>query len=173
VTSPHISPVFVARSARCRAQWGFRPEGRGVVLDSTSSTPKRENAAGCGASPAAAETWRDMRAGMRNFSDMKPPVSFSNGRSPGSRINRNRSPSQPADPRRPTRSVAGQAGFAILPLSGPYPVTVAGAAPDSHRLPLTVLSREAYHALPERSGFRVQGTGSRDHPALCALNPEP
>ena len=33
-----------------------RPEGRGVVLDSTSSTPRRENAAGCGASLAAAES---------------------------------------------------------------------------------------------------------------------
>ena len=59
--SPDISPGFVARAARCRAQWGFRPEGRGGdppgrggsagggggsvmggggKLDSTSSTPR-------------------------------------------------------------------------------------------------------------------------------------
>ncbi len=25
--SPHFSPGFVARAARCRAQWGFRPQG--------------------------------------------------------------------------------------------------------------------------------------------------
>ena len=54
--SPHISPAFVARAARRCAQWGFRPEGRGGVLDSTPSTPRRENTAGCGASPAAAES---------------------------------------------------------------------------------------------------------------------
>jgi len=51
---PHISPGCVARTARCRAQWGFRPERRGGVLDGTSSTPRRENTDGCGASPAAA-----------------------------------------------------------------------------------------------------------------------
>jgi len=28
--SPHISPGFVARAARRRGQWGFRPEGRGA-----------------------------------------------------------------------------------------------------------------------------------------------
>ena len=28
--SPHISPAFVARAVRGRAQWGFRPEGRGA-----------------------------------------------------------------------------------------------------------------------------------------------
>jgi len=28
--NPHISPDYVARAARCIAQWGFRPEGRGV-----------------------------------------------------------------------------------------------------------------------------------------------
>jgi len=55
--SSHISPGFVARAARCRAQWGFRPEGRGVVLDSTSSTPRRENTAECGASPAGVGSW--------------------------------------------------------------------------------------------------------------------
>jgi hypothetical protein len=147
--SPHISPGFVARAARCRAQWGFRPRGpardpqgrppmglvsrdqgarrtsmpehrrrratqrsattpigpkgcggmgpfsslpllgdggtspssrrlesrpmahatddaggpgrasQGAerVLDSTSSTPRRENTAGCDASPAAADSW--------------------------------------------------------------------------------------------------------------------
>jgi hypothetical protein len=55
--SLHFSPAFVARSTRCRAQRRLRPEGRGVVLDSTSSTPRRENSAGCGASPAAAESW--------------------------------------------------------------------------------------------------------------------
>jgi hypothetical protein len=57
MANPHISPTFVARATRRRAQLGFRPEGRGVVLDSTSSTPKRENTAGCGASTAAAERW--------------------------------------------------------------------------------------------------------------------
>ncbi len=57
----HVSPACVARAARCRAQWGFRPEGRGVVLASTSSTPRRENTAGCGASPAAAGSWCEMR----------------------------------------------------------------------------------------------------------------
>ena len=57
VPSPHISPDFVARAARCRAQRGFRPEGRGGVLDRTSSTPRRENTAGCGASPAAVDSW--------------------------------------------------------------------------------------------------------------------
>ena len=39
-SSLRFSPAFVARAARCRAQWVFRSEGRGVVLDSTSSTPK-------------------------------------------------------------------------------------------------------------------------------------
>jgi len=28
--NPHISPAFVVRAARRRAQWGFRPEGRGA-----------------------------------------------------------------------------------------------------------------------------------------------
>ena len=28
--SAHISPGFVARAVRCRARWGFRPEGRGA-----------------------------------------------------------------------------------------------------------------------------------------------
>ncbi len=60
--SLHFSPGFVARTARCSARWGFRPEGRGVVLNSTPSTPRRENTAGCGASPSAAESWRDMQA---------------------------------------------------------------------------------------------------------------
>ncbi len=55
--SLRFSPAFVARAARCRAQRRLRPEGRGVVLDSTSSTPRRENSAGCGASLAAAESW--------------------------------------------------------------------------------------------------------------------
>jgi hypothetical protein len=57
VVSPHISPGSVVRAARRRAQWCFRPEGRGVVLDRTSSTLRRENDAGCGASPAAAGSW--------------------------------------------------------------------------------------------------------------------
>ena len=37
-------------------RWGIRPglAGRGVVLDSTSSTPRRENPDGCSTSPAAA-----------------------------------------------------------------------------------------------------------------------
>ena len=35
--SPLISPGFVARAARCCAQWGCRPEGRGSVLHSTVS----------------------------------------------------------------------------------------------------------------------------------------
>jgi len=55
--SLHISPGFVARAPRCRAQWGFRPEGRGVRTCGTSSTPRRENTAGRGASPAAAGSW--------------------------------------------------------------------------------------------------------------------
>ncbi len=71
--SPHISPGFVRLhrfatcvsppaaprfgAGRCLVQWGFRPEGRGVVLHGPSSIPKRENAAGHGASPAAAESW--------------------------------------------------------------------------------------------------------------------
>ncbi len=57
MSSPHLSPGFVARAARCRVQWGFRPEGRGVVLDGPSSIPKRENTAGHGASLAAAGSW--------------------------------------------------------------------------------------------------------------------
>jgi hypothetical protein len=56
-TSPHISPVLLARPVRRRAQRRFRPEGRGVVPESTSNTPKRENTAESGASPAAAERW--------------------------------------------------------------------------------------------------------------------
>ena len=55
--SPHFSPVFVARVPRCRAQWGFRPEGRGGVLDGTSSTPRGENIAGWGALAATAGDW--------------------------------------------------------------------------------------------------------------------
>ena len=55
--NPDYSPGFVARPARCRAQWGFRAEGRGGVLRSTSSTPRGESTAECGASPAAAEVW--------------------------------------------------------------------------------------------------------------------
>jgi hypothetical protein len=55
--NPHISPGFVGRAARRRAQWGLRPEGRGRVLDGTWSTPRRANTAGCGASLAAAESW--------------------------------------------------------------------------------------------------------------------
>ncbi len=55
--SPHFSPGFVSRAARRHVQWGFRSEGRGGVLDSTSSTPRRENTAGRGASPAVAESW--------------------------------------------------------------------------------------------------------------------
>ncbi len=56
-SSLYFSPDFMARASRCRAQRRFRSEGRGVVLDSTSSTPKRENTAGCGASAAAAGSW--------------------------------------------------------------------------------------------------------------------
>ena len=40
LASPHLSPGFVARPARCCIQWRSRLEGRGGVLDSTSSTPK-------------------------------------------------------------------------------------------------------------------------------------
>jgi len=38
---------------------GMGPDlaGRGVVLDSTSSTPRRENTAECGASPAGVGSW--------------------------------------------------------------------------------------------------------------------
>ncbi len=67
-TSPHFSPAFVARAARRLVQWDFRPEGRGVVLDSPSSIPMRENAAGHGASPAVAGSWRDMRANEGSYS---------------------------------------------------------------------------------------------------------
>ena len=55
--NPHISPGFVARVTRCRAQWGLRPEGRGLVLNRTRSTPRRENTAGYGASAPAAGSW--------------------------------------------------------------------------------------------------------------------
>jgi hypothetical protein len=55
--SPHYSPGFVARPARRRAQWGFRAEERAGVLEGTSSTPRRESTAECGASTAAAEVW--------------------------------------------------------------------------------------------------------------------
>jgi hypothetical protein len=42
--------------------WRFRSEGRGVVLDSTSSTPRRENASNWGISRAAVVTWWEERA---------------------------------------------------------------------------------------------------------------
>jgi len=61
-SNPHISPGFVARPARRRGQWGFRPEGRGARTCGTSSTPRRENTSGCCASPAATGSWWDMRA---------------------------------------------------------------------------------------------------------------
>jgi ribosomal protein S27E len=38
--NPYFSPVFVARASRCCARRSFRPEGRGGVLDSTSSTAR-------------------------------------------------------------------------------------------------------------------------------------
>jgi hypothetical protein len=56
-SSLHFSPRRVARPARCREMWRFRPEGRGVVLDSTSSTPMGANAADCDISRAAVATW--------------------------------------------------------------------------------------------------------------------
>jgi pimeloyl-ACP methyl ester carboxylesterase len=52
LTSPHISPHRVARPARCREMGCFRPEGRGDVLDGTSSSPTGANAADCGISRA-------------------------------------------------------------------------------------------------------------------------
>ncbi len=80
MNSPHFSPSFVARAARFCVQWGFRPEGRAVVLDcrdlalrpiggyaegvssegtsvGSSSIPMRENTAGHGASQVAAGSW--------------------------------------------------------------------------------------------------------------------
>ncbi len=57
IPGPPISPGAVARVARCGAQRCFGPEGRGGVLYSTSSTPRRESAAGCSASSAAAGNW--------------------------------------------------------------------------------------------------------------------
>jgi hypothetical protein len=54
--SPDCSTVFEAKGSRRRAQGGFRPEGRGGVRDSTSSTPRRENTAACGESSSAVET---------------------------------------------------------------------------------------------------------------------
>ena len=55
VTAPRIR----GHGARNGGYWGLRPglTGRAVVLDSTSSTPRRENTAGRSASPAAAGSW--------------------------------------------------------------------------------------------------------------------
>jgi len=52
------APRIRGHGARNGRRWGLRPglAGRGVVLGSTSSTLRRENAAGCGASAAAAGT---------------------------------------------------------------------------------------------------------------------
>ena len=55
--SPHISSRRGARPGRWGEMWCFRLEGRGVVLDSTSSSPMGENAADCGVSRAAAARW--------------------------------------------------------------------------------------------------------------------
>ncbi len=53
------APEIRGHGARNGRRWGLRPglAGRGVVLDSTSSTPKGENAADCGISRAAVATW--------------------------------------------------------------------------------------------------------------------
>ena len=55
--NPHISPAFVARPESCSEMWCLRPEGRGIVLDGTLSSPMRENAADCCRFAAAAESW--------------------------------------------------------------------------------------------------------------------
>jgi len=53
------TPRIRGHGARNGRRWGSRPDlaGRGGVLDSTSSTPRRENGSGCSASPAVAEGW--------------------------------------------------------------------------------------------------------------------
>jgi len=53
------APRIRGHGARNGRRWGFRPDlaGRGVVLESTSSTPRRENTAGCGTSLAVAGSW--------------------------------------------------------------------------------------------------------------------
>jgi len=55
VAAPRIR-THGARNGRC---WGPRPDlaGRGARTCSTSSTPRRENTAGCGASASAAGSW--------------------------------------------------------------------------------------------------------------------
>jgi len=55
VAAPRIR-THGAHNGQC---WGPRPDlaGRGARTCSTSSTPRRENTAGCGASAPAAESW--------------------------------------------------------------------------------------------------------------------
>jgi len=53
------APGIRGHGARNRRHRGPRPDlvGRGARTCGTSSTPRRENAAGCDISPAAAESW--------------------------------------------------------------------------------------------------------------------
>ena len=57
MTNLHISPGFVARPESCSEMWCLRPEGRGVVLDCTSSSPTEANATDCCRFAAAAGSW--------------------------------------------------------------------------------------------------------------------
>lgn len=53
----HFSPGFLARLESCCEMWCLQPEGRGGVLDGTSSNPMRANNADFYRFAAVAESW--------------------------------------------------------------------------------------------------------------------